>query len=82
MQTITTKKGKTVTLLNPNEKARKFADELRNKSKQTNDGHSKFNKSGKPSYLTEKESAFRSGYLEARRDSAKLYKWKKDKGYN
>lgn len=76
---VLTKKGKSVTLLNPNEKARKFADELGNGSKQTNDGHIKFDKFGSPLKLTEKERAYRAGYLESRKDNAKVYKYKKKK---
>ncbi len=76
---VQTKKGKSVTLLNPNEKATKFCDELRNGSKQTNDGHVKFDKFGYPLKLTEEERAYRAGYLGARSDNAKVYKYKKKK---
>ena len=68
------KKGREVVLLNPSEKARKFADELGNGVKQTNTGMIKFDKSGKPVKLTDTEKSFRSGYLQARQDNAKAYK--------
>ncbi len=82
MKTIKSKRGKSITLLNPAEKARKFADELNNKVHQTNDGHLKFDKFGQPASLTDTERSYRSGYLAARKDSAKLYNWKQKKGYN
>lgn len=65
-----------VTLLNPSEKGRKFADELKNGVKQTNTGHLKMGKDSKPIRLTDTEKAYRSGYLSARKDSAKAYKAK------
>ena len=70
------KKGRDVVLLNPAEKARKFADELGNGVKQTNTGMIKFGKDGRPVKLTDTEKAFRSGYLNARKDSAKVFKSK------
>lgn len=70
------KKGKEVILLNPSEKARKFADELGNGVKVTNKGMLKFGKDGKPVKLTDTEKSFRSGYLQARKDSAQAYKSK------
>ncbi len=76
MKQITNKKGYTITLLNPKEKGRKFADELGNGVRQTNDGHLKFNKDGTYIRLSETEKAYRAGYLDARKDSAKCYKFK------
>ena len=70
------KKGRDVVLLNPSEKARKFADELGNGVKQTNIGMIKFNKNGQPIRLTDSEKSFRRGYLQARKDSAKAFKSK------
>ena len=75
---ITTKKGKEVTLLNPAERGRKFADELKNGVKLTNDNHVKMDDFG-PVRLTETEASFRAGYLQARKDSAKAFKAKKNK---
>lgn len=73
---VKTKSGKEVTLLTPNEKGTKYADELRNGVKITNDGRIKFDKFGKPQKLSSEERRFRSGYLTARKDEANLYKWK------
>ncbi len=70
------KKGREICLLNPSEKARKFADELGNGVKQTNTGMIKFGKNGQPVKLTDSEKSFRSGYLQARKDSAKAFKSK------
>ena len=75
------KKGKEVILLNPSEKARKFADELGNGVKQTNKGSLKYDKNGNYARLSDTEKAYRSGYLDARKDSAKAYKATKKKGY-
>ena len=77
---VKTKKGKKITLLNPSEKGRKFADELRNGAKQTNDGFIKFGNDGKAIRLTDTEKSYRSGYLDAQKDSAKAYKARKAKG--
>lgn len=76
---IKTKKGKTVTLLNPSEKAGKFAAELRTGMHYTNDGAYKPDANGEIG-LTKAERAYRSGYLDARKDSAKVYKYNQKKG--
>ena len=68
------KNGREITLLNPSERGRKFADELGNGVKQTNNGLLKTDVLGKPVKLTEKERAYRAGYLDARQDSAEAYK--------
>ena len=73
---VKNKKGKNVTLLNPAEKGRKFADELHNGIKLTNSGHLKYNRNGGYIKLTNTEKAFRSGYLQARKDGARAYKAK------
>lgn len=63
---MTTKTGKKFTLLNPDEKARKYAVELR---------------SGRNVYtgnqLNDTQLAHRSGYLSARKDSARCFNAKK-----
>ena len=74
MVIVTNKKGKKVTLLNPSEKGRKYADELRNGAKQTNTGMIKWGKDGKPTRLTDTQKSYRAGYLDAQKDSAKAYK--------
>ena len=66
-------------LLNPAEKGEKFAKELKNGFRFTNDGKVKKNESGKPIRLTKRQSAFRSGYLTARKDNAKCFNAKKKK---
>ena len=76
---IKTKNGKKVTLLNPAEKAAKAAAELRVGVHGTNDQKIKRDKHGKPIPLTATEKAWRSGYLAARKDSAKCYKAKQKK---
>lgn len=68
------KKGKEVTLLNPSEKAAKYADELRNGTRYTNDGKYKTDENGVVLGLNDTQKSYRSGYLDARRDSAKAYK--------
>ena len=62
---IRTKNGKVITLLNPAERGRKYAKELH---------------TGVDVYtgeaLSPRRKAFRSGYLKARRDSARAFKAK------
>lgn len=82
--TGTNRKGKTVTLLNPSEKGRKYAVELKSGKRLTNNGEIKKDKDGKPRKLgkTGKDAqarAYRSGYLQARKDSAKAWKSKHKK---
>lgn len=69
-------RGQDVILLNPSEKGEKFADELRNNVRYTNDGHYKADKKGNVHPLTDTQRAYRSGYLAARKDSARCYKAK------
>ena len=71
---ITTKKGKTITLLNPSEKGKKFASELRDNTRYTNDNKKKADKDGVLLSLSDTQRAYRSGYLDARKDSANCYK--------
>ena len=60
---VKTKSGREITLLNPSEKAGKYAAEL------------KANFSGSTGEtLTKNQRAYRSGYLDARKDSAKAWK--------
>lgn len=65
---VKTKNGKTFTLLNPSEKGRKAAVEL---------------KSGRNiytgEYLSDTQLSYRSGYLAAQKDSANCYNAKKRK---
>lgn len=78
--TVTNKKGKKVTLLNPSEKGKKFAFELKSGTPQTNNGLLKTDKNGKIRSLTKEQRAYRSGYLDAQKDSAKAYKHHQAKG--
>lgn len=66
--------GKEVTLLNPAEKAAKFARELKVGFARTNDGLPKLDKNHSQTRLTAEQRAYRSGYLAARKDSAAAYK--------
>lgn len=79
MKKLKTKNGKTITLLNPSEKGAKYADELRNGIRYTNDGRYKADKDGVVMELTDEQRAFRSGYLTAQKDAAKAYKARKKK---
>ena len=80
MANTITKNGKTLVLLNPFEKGAKFARELKEGVKRTNAGSFKLDSNKKSIRLGEKERAYRSGYLDARKDSANCYKAKKRKG--
>jgi len=77
--TVKTKKGKEIILLNPSEKGRKFASELGAGVKYTNAGEVKYDKNNKPVTLSNTQKAFRSGYLQARKDGARAYKASKKK---
>ena len=75
---VKTKKGRTVTLLNPAEKSRKFAAELSTGIHYTNNGDYKPDKNGDVG-LTDSQRAYRAGYLDARADSAKVFNYNKKK---
>lgn len=75
---VTTRKGKKITLLNLSEKAGKYAAELRTGIRYTNEGGYKRNKDGDIG-LSNEGRAYRSGYLDARKDSANAYKHNKKK---
>ena len=71
---------KVTVLLNPAEKGRKFADEIKAKTKLTHRGQVKVDyKTGEIMELTKAERAYRAGYLDARKDSAKAYNANKKK---
>lgn len=72
--TVTNKNGKKVVLLNPSEKGAKYAKELKEGRKRTNSGSYKLDENKKSIKLNDKERAYRSGYLDAHKDSAKAYK--------
>ena len=70
---VKNRRGKRITLLNPSEKSRKFAVELKHNVAITNDGIKKKTKTGKVKHLSDTQKAFRSGYLQARKDNAKAF---------
>ena len=76
MKTIT-RKGKTITLLNPAEKGRKFATELKYGYAKTNTGKTKRTENGKGIKLTNTQLSYRAGCLDSRKDSANCYKAKR-----
>ena len=64
-------------LLNPQERGIKYSLELKHKKALTNDFYRKMDpETGKQKRLSKEQLAFRSGYLQARKDSAKAYKSK------
>ncbi len=65
--------GKQVTLLSPKEKGRKAAAELRENVHLTNEGNYKTDRDGSLRGLTAEERAYRSGYLDARKDIGKAH---------
>lgn len=62
---ITTKNGIKITLRNPSEKGKRFARQLKSR---------KIEETGKE--LTDKERAYRIGYLNSRSDNARAYNHK------
>lgn len=70
------KTGKTTTLLNQQGKIGKFSAELKSKERYTNDGKPKLDKDGNPTKLTDSQAAYRAGYIEACKDSSKIFKKK------
>lgn len=74
------KRGKDVCLLNPSEKGNKFAVELKTNVAHTNMGQPKVDDDGYYKVLTNEQRAFRSGYLQAQKDSANCYKAKQRNG--
>ena len=69
-----TKKGHR--LLNPSEKARKYVVEIRTKRAITNDNKRKYDKNGNPKRMTEKQLAYRAGYLDHQKDCNKAFRAK------
>ena len=66
-----------VILLNPSEKGTKYVIELRHKKAITNGGKRKIDKeTGRTKHLSKEQLAYRAGYLDARKDSAKAFKAK------
>ena len=70
---VKNKKGKEIVLLNPSEKWRKYASELRSNTRKTNSGFPKTDKYGLNQELTKEQRSYRAGYLSAQSDSADAY---------
>lgn len=66
------KDGKEITLLSPKGKGKKYAAELRTGMHFRNDGEYKPDKNGEIG-LTKEQRAYRSGYLDARKDIGKAF---------
>ena len=72
--------NKEVVLLNPSERAKKYAIELMHKKALTNLGKRKIDKStGKQQKLTGKQLAYRAGYLAHQKDSNRAFRFKHPK---
>lgn len=71
--------GKKKTLLNPSQKSRKYAEEMKQGVKRTNSGQFKTDKNKKAIHLTAEQKAYRAGYLDRGKDSAAVYNSKKKK---
>ena len=77
---ITDQDGVSKVLLNPSGKGAKYSAELKSGKRYTNSGSVKRDNNGKLLELDCCQRAFRSGYLQARKDSAKAYNAKKNGG--
>ena len=73
------KDGTSTTLLTPSGKGAKYAAELSANVAVTNDGIIKRDDFGMPKELDCCQRAYRAGYLDAQKDSAKAYNAKKNK---
>lgn len=71
--------GEKFTLLNPSGKSAKYAVELKQGVRRTNDGNVKRDADGKLLRLSKVQRAYRAGYLDRGKDSAKAYNSKKEK---
>lgn len=76
---VRNKNGTFSVLLNPAEKGRKYAFEMKNNVRVTNGGKPKTNKYGEPRKLSKQARAYRAGYIQARKDNAKCFKAKNKK---
>lgn len=71
---VNKKTGNVSVLLNPAQKGRKYAAELKHGKALTNSLQRKKNKDGSQKKLSVKQKAYRAGYLDARKDNAKCFK--------
>jgi len=74
--TVLNRKGNKVVLLNPSERAHKFAIEMRHKKALTNTGKRKMDENGRQKRLTDEQLAYRAGYLSHQKDCNKAFKSK------
>lgn len=70
---VVSNSGKMVRLLNPDEKSRKYATELKFGYAKTNRNETKRTANGKAIKLTPKQRAYRAGYLDRGKDSANCF---------
>ena len=75
---IRKKDGRTVTLLNPAQKGKKFSLELKEGYLISNSGRYRVDEDG-PLPLSDAQRAYRAGYLDSRSDNAKAFKHKMKK---
>lgn len=78
---VNKKTGNVRVLLNPAQKGRKYAVELKHGKALTNSMQRKRTKNGSQKVLSKSAKAYRAGYLDARKDNAKCYKAKKKRQY-
>ena len=76
---VTFKDGTSRTLLTPAGKGSKYAEELRQGKKFTNDGEVKKRRDGKEQRLSDTARAYRNGYLQAQKDASKAHKSRQGK---
>ncbi|MBQ8145498.1 MAG: hypothetical protein IJZ04_05300 [Clostridia bacterium] len=76
------KTGKLFTYLTPSERAEKFACELKSGNRSSTAGEAYLDENNNPIKLSKEARAFRAGYLDAQKDSAKAYKHRMAKGAN
>ena len=76
---VRNRRGKQVTLLDPQEMLNKFFKELKCGQKLTANGKKKLDSKGKPMKLKEREIGFRVGFIASQNVSVKIYNAKKHK---
>jgi hypothetical protein len=70
---VTYTDGGKQTFLTPSGKGAKYAAELKNNTRYTNDGQVKHDEDGRKLGLSKAQRSYRAGYLSAQKDSAKAY---------
>jgi hypothetical protein len=76
---VTYTDGGKQTFLTPSGKGAKYAAELKNNTRYTNDGQVKYDEDGRKFGLSKAQRSFRAGYLSAQKDSAKAYNAREQK---